>query len=206
MPETELFYNDLNLSLAEARKLIDGGAKDRRHSSHHPVVATIGKDGLPRQRVMILRALDWERRLIRFHTDWRTEKVEELASNGAASVLIYEPESKVQLRLSGKAAVHATGSAVDAAWNEATLFARRCYLAETAPGTLSDNPQSGLPLWVEGRAPSEEEVAPARENFAILLFEFNQIEWLYLANKGHRRARWEWNSADHGWIGNWLVP
>lgn len=206
MPETEPFYNDLDLSLAEARKLIDGGAHDRRYSSHHPVVGTIGKDGLPRQRVMILRKLDWERRLIRFHTDWRTEKVEELASNGAASVLIYEPESKVQLRLSGKAAVQTTGSAVDAAWNEATLFARRCYLAETAPGTLSDNPQSGLPLWVEGRAPSDEEVAPARANFAILLFEFNQIEWLYLANKGHRRARWNWNSADHDWIGNWLVP
>lgn len=206
MPETEPFYNDLNLSLAEARKLIDGGAHDRRYSSHHPVVGTIGKDGLPRQRVMILRALDWDRRTIRFHTDWRTEKVEELASNSAASVLIYEPKSKIQLRLSGKAAVHATGSAVDAAWNEATLFARRCYLAETAPGSMSDNPQSGLPLWVEGRAPSEEEVAPARENFAILLFEFNQIEWLYLANKGHRRARWEWNSADHGWLGNWLVP
>lgn len=206
MPETEPFYNDLDLSLAEARKLIDGGAHDRRYSSHHPVVGTIGKDGLPRQRVMILRKLDWERRLIRFHTDWRTEKVEELASNGAASVLIYEPESKVQLRLSGKAAVQTTGSAVDAAWNEATLFARRCYLAETAPGTLSDNPQSGLPLWVEGRAPSDEEVAPARANFAILLFEYNQIEWLYLANKGHRRARWNWNSADHDWIGNWLVP
>ncbi|MFN3749034.1 MAG: pyridoxamine 5'-phosphate oxidase family protein [Sphingorhabdus sp.] len=206
MPESAPFYNDLDLSLAEARRLIDNGAHDRRHSAHHPVVGSIGKDGLPRQRVMILRALDWDRRLIRFHTDYRTEKVGEFASNNLASVLVYEPESKIQLRLSGTASVHASGPAVDAAWEEATLFARRCYLAEDAPGTVSGRPLSGLPEWVEGRPPSEEEVAPARANFAILLFEFSQIEWLYLANAGHRRARWEWNSANLRWDGDWLVP
>ena len=206
MPESAPFYNDLDLSLAEARRLIDNGAHDRRHSSHHPVVGSIGKDGLPRQRVMILRALDWDRRLIRFHTDYRTEKVAEFATNNVASVLVYEPESKIQLRLSGTASVHKAGPAVDAAWEEATLFARRCYLAEDAPGTVSGRPLSGLPEWVEGRPPSEEEVAPARANFSILLFEFNQIEWLYLANMGHRRARWEWNSADLRWDGDWLVP
>lgn len=206
MPDSAAFYDNLEASLAKARSLIDIGARDRRQPSHHPVVASIGSDGTPRQRVMILRALDWQNRRLRFHTDYRTTKVEEYSDNAAASVLVYEPDAKIQLRLTGTANILNQGQAVDTAWAEATLFARRCYLANQRPGAVSERPISGLPEWVEGRAPSDEELAPARENFAILFFEFHQIEWLYLANSGHRRARWNWNSASSSWEGCWLVP
>ncbi len=206
MTDQTAFYNDLDLSLAEARSLIASGASDRRRSAHHPVVATIGGNGEPRQRVMILRALDWDSRRLRFHTDHRTDKVGELGTSHQASVLIYEPDAKIQLRLSGTALVESQGRIADAAWDEATLFARRCYLAEQSPGSVSDIPLSGLPNWIEGRAPTEAEIIPARANFAVLLFEFTEIEWLYLANSGHRRARWYWDSTLGNWCGDWLVP
>ena len=206
MIEQAPFYNDLDLSLAEAKALIADGACDRKRSAHHPVVATIGCDGSPSQRVMILRAVDWERRRLRFHTDYRTTKVEELGQRNLASVLIYEPDAKIQLRLAGTATVHTKGAVVDSAWDEATLFARRCYLAEQSPGKISPEPLSGLPANVEGRQPTEQEVAAARVNFAALIVEFGEIEWLYLANSGHRRARWQWDSAAADWRRNWLVP
>ena len=206
MSDIPPFYDNLELSLAEARKLLADGAANRKSNAHHPVVATLGPDDLPRQRVMILRALDWEARLLRFHTDYRSTKVDELAKNDAASALIYDPASKIQLRLSGKARIEQDGSLPDAAWEQATLFARRCYLAEQAPGMPTDQPMSGLPEWVEGRQPTEDEVIDARANFAILLFEFDDVEWLYLANQGHRRARWRWDSATGIWDGSWLVP
>lgn len=186
--------------------MLASGASNRRSAAHCPVVATIASDGSPTQRVMILRAVDWEGRRLRFHTDPRSNKAEQLAAHSAASVLVYDPEPKIQLRLSGSAQLLSDGIEVDQAWDESTLFARRCYLAEKAPGSIVDHPVSGLPSWVEGRSPSEAEVSPARANFSILLFHFNRIEWLYLANAGHRRAQWQWDSVAGDWSGDWLVP
>lgn len=200
------FYNSLDLSIAEARRLIEDGAKSRRAAAHHPVVATTGSDGSPSQRVMILRHVDWAGRKLRFHTDARSTKSDDLANKNSASVLIYDPEPKIQLRLAGSAVVYRDGAAVDAAWNQSTNFARRCYLAEQAPGIVVAQPTSGLPESVEGRQPDDAEIAPARDNFAILLFTFHSLEWLYLANSGHRRARWQWDSATADWCGNWLSP
>ncbi|MGL5838469.1 MAG: pyridoxamine 5'-phosphate oxidase family protein [Sphingorhabdus sp.] len=200
------FYNDLELSLAEARQLIEQGAANRKTAGHSPVVATLAEDGSPMQRVMILRHTDWEARLLRFHTDSRSVKTAELAGNAAASVLFYDPETKIQLRLAGTARVVDKGEAADAAWAESTNFARRCYLAEQPPSTPVAEPTSGLPSWIEGRMPEDHEIAPARANFAILLFEYDSLEYLYLANIGHRRSRWQWRSAGGGWAGSWLVP
>jgi pyridoxamine 5'-phosphate oxidase len=197
------FYDDLTLSLNEARIAIEAGARDRRQPAHCPTVATLGADGEPTQRVMILREMDWAKRSLRFHTDARTAKV---PADPACSVLFYDPPSKLQLRLSGAARILLNGDEVDKAWDSSTLFARRCYLAENAPGALADAPVSGLPDWVEGRQPTETEVASARQNFALLVTEFDRIEWLYLANAGHRRARWTWDAAAGDWQGNWLIP
>jgi pyridoxamine 5'-phosphate oxidase len=102
------FYNDLDLSLARARTLLERGGKDRRSPMHSPVVATIDADGQPQQRIMILRQVDWSVRQLRFHTDSRTAKVEQLDVNGRVSVLAYDPSAKIQLRLSGGQRVFST--------------------------------------------------------------------------------------------------
>ncbi len=199
-----IVQDSLETSLASARRLLEAGARDRRHPAHTPVVATLDKSGFPSQRVMILRAVDWNARLLRFHTDARSPKVTELAQNSAASVLVYDPTEKVQIRLSGTAHIEADSAASEAAWAESTAFARRCYLAENGPSLPSSAPTSGLPSWAEGIKPSEEQVSMGRPNFAILLFHFQEMEWLYLANSGHRRAKWTW--ADTRTIGRWLIP
>jgi hypothetical protein len=63
-----------------------------------------------------------------------------------------------------------------------------------------------LPDWIEGKQPEEGQLADYRRNFAALMFQADSIEWLYLANAGHRRARWQWDEAQNLWLGNWLVP
>jgi pyridoxamine 5'-phosphate oxidase len=200
------FYDDLDLSLAEARDLIEQGATDRRSAAHTPSIATLNRNGLPSQRVMILRHVDWSKRALRFHTDARSAKIEEVRARGEASVLFYLPDAKVQIRLQGVATTLTQGPLLDTAWDTSTPFARRCYMAEEAPGAHSDFPVSGLPDWVEGKQPTLAEVGPAKANFAVFLFEFNSIEWLYLANSGHRRARWGWADEAQSWQGSWLVP
>jgi pyridoxamine 5'-phosphate oxidase len=208
MPEASnpAYYNDLELSRAEAFGLLETGAANRRSPAHTAVVAILGADGMPSQRVMILRHVDVQGRKLRFHTDSRSTKVASLESGSAASVLVYDPDAKIQLRLSGKAWIETDGAEVDAAWDASTLFARRCYMAEARPGDVSLHPTSGLPSWIMGKQPDDDQIAPARPNFALLLFNFDRLEWLYLANQGHRRASWHWDEAHENWQGNWLIP
>jgi pyridoxamine 5'-phosphate oxidase len=200
------FYDDLDLSLAKAAELIADGARQRNAPAHCPVVATIDANRNPSQRVMILRDCDWAQRLLRFHTDGRSEKCAEISRTSAASVLFYDAQAKIQLRLLGTARIENDSVIADKAWAQATPFARRCYLTEKAPGQQSDVPSSGLPKAMEGRQPEEAELIPGRANFAVMLFTFDQIEWLYLANSGHRRAHWRWDSLSSAWQGWWQIP
>jgi pyridoxamine 5'-phosphate oxidase len=194
----------LAAALNGAWALLAEGARNRRSPVHVPVVASIDRDGLPTQRVLVLRAAEREEARLRFHTDARSAKVAELTDGATVHVLAYHPDEKLQLRLSGTARVLRHGAEVDAIWATSTRFARRCYLAEAAPGSTLDAPGSGLPMWVEGREPDEVELVPARVNFAVLMVDVARIDWLHLANSGHRRAMFERHA--NAWSGRWVVP
>lgn len=197
------FYNDLDRSFDKTWSIIEPGISKRSSAAHTPVVATLDAAGFPQQRVMVLRAADREQRQLRFHTDARSAKI---GQSGPASVLMYDPEEKIQLRLEGVASVQASGAAVDAAWQASTTFARRCYMAEAAPGSTVEGATSGLPIWIEGKQPVEEQLLPYRPNFALLWFDIASVEFLFLANAGHRRAKWHWDEHAGNWSGRWLIP
>lgn len=198
--------NDLDAVLADVWQRLGRAAKDRRAPMHTPVVALIGADGAPSQRVMVLRAFDHASATLRFHTDARAAKVEQIGDSGPVSILAYDAHAKRQFRLTGVARIETDTPAADKAWAEATLFARRCYLADPAPGTVSDVPVSGLPPEIEGRKPDDDlEVAPGRANFALLFAQISTIEFLHLAHTGHRRAIFH-RQPQGGWASDWLVP
>ena len=48
--------------------------------------------------------------------------------------------------------------------------------------------------------PSDEDLEPARENFAVLLVTVEQADWFYLSNDGPVRAQFL-----HG-KGRWVAP
>lgn len=200
------YYNDLDASFAEAWNIVEGGVTDRKSPAHTPTVGTVDADCTPQLRIMILREVSRDLRTLRFHTDARSDKIAQLQHEAAASVLVYDAAAKAQIRLSGHAHIAAQGNVADTAWSGSTPFARRCYMAEAAPGTPIAQPSSGLPEWIEGKQPDEEQLADYRVNFAALMFQVDSIEWLYLANAGHRRARWQWDQRQNLWLGRWLVP
>lgn len=188
--------------LAHAWSLLVRGGADRKSPVHTPVVCSVDEAGLPQARVMVLRKADPAASSLRFHTDARSPKAAQLDGRPVA-VLAYHPAEQVQLRISGTARVLTDGEPVDGIWNQSTLFARRCYLAENPPGTPLPGPASGLPAWIEGQQPTAEQIVPARANFATLWISVTSIDWLHLANSGHRRALFR---ADDGWAGTWLAP
>ncbi|QYJ08262.1 pyridoxamine 5'-phosphate oxidase family protein [Qipengyuania flava] len=168
---------------ADALARLADAAGNRRSPMHTPVVATADADA----RVMVLRAFDPDDWTLRFHTDVRAPKVAVIEADPRVGVLAYDKEAKVQLRLRGQGRILREGSAVDEAWEASTRFARRCYLGD-GPGAVSQSPTSGLPEAFEGAEPDESDLVPARENFALLRVEVDEIDWFCLAHTGHRRA------------------
>ena len=199
------YYHDLNAVLPQVQAMLEEGASSRHVAAHAPVVASLDANGGPSQRVMILRECDWANQRLRFHTDTRSNKVAQLDTRDQMSVLIYDKEAKLQLRLTGTGWAE-KGTNADLPWKSSTPFARRCYMAKAAPGSISDAPTSGLPEWIEGKKPEEDQLLDARANFSILMFAFDRIEWLYLANSGHRRAAFSFDHDSAVWSGDWLVP
>jgi pyridoxamine 5'-phosphate oxidase len=173
--------------------------RDRKSPLHAPVVVSAPADA----RVMVLRAFDQASAVLRFHTDSRSPKVAAIAADPRMAALFYDKSAKIQIRVRGMGRIESGGPVADAAWASSHNFARRCYLGD-GPGSYSDVPTSGLPPEFEGVEPDDEQLVPARENFAVLLIEVQEVDWLYLAHTGHVRA--QFTRAGDSWEGRWVTP
>ncbi|MBM3603013.1 MAG: pyridoxamine 5'-phosphate oxidase [Alphaproteobacteria bacterium] len=198
-------------SLGEVETLIWSmlklGVADRRNLFHTPSFVTLGVGdyaGLPQARSVVLRGVDRSARQLRFHTDYRTAKVAELAANPNSAFLFYDPDSRMQLRVHGHARVHYQDDVAKAAWDATRLFSRRCYLATLPSGSPSDRPVSGLPDGWERRNPNEVESLAGWPNFCAVVAEIVEMDWLLLEASGQRRARFRWNGT--AWQASWLAP
>ncbi len=77
------------------------------------VVATVGPDGVPSQRTVLLKSFD-ERGFV-FHTNYESRKGRELAGNPMVSLLFYWAELERQVRIGG-VAEHTSSEESDAYW------------------------------------------------------------------------------------------
>lgn len=191
-------FQDLGALLAECWTRLETGASDRRSALHQAVVATVDPEGAPDARIMVLRLIDRENRLAQLHTDRRAAKLTHLAREPRASLLFYDPEIRMQLRLGGSATVHQDDPVAEAAWARSRRMSRICYAAEFPPGAAIDDPQAAL-----GHLAAADGEA-GYENFAVLRVRVDRLEWLSLAAKGHRRARF--SLAGSAPVGQWLAP
>ena len=173
---------------------------DRKVPMHSAVVVTSDVDA----RVMVMREFDSAAWTLRFHTDARAPKVNAIDADPRVAVLFYDKAAKVQIRARGTGEVLRNAPVTQAAWDKSDNFARRCYLGD-GPGTLSDAPISGLPTEFEGVEPNDEQVIPARENFAVLMVTLTELDWFYLAHTGHVRAQFSRGEGNE-WEGRWVSP
>ena len=178
------FYDDLDGSLAEAWRLIGRGVADRRSPFHTPTVATTRPDGSPALRTVVLRGAappDWT---LRFHTDVRSAKFAELEADPRVALHFYDAGRKIQIRVDGRARLLTGDPATSKIWNVMKPHSRACYRAESGPGQAFAAP----PPAPAGEAATGNQ---GRENFAVVSVAAARLEWLYLAARGHRRARFE---------------
>jgi pyridoxine/pyridoxamine 5'-phosphate oxidase len=195
---------DLDALRREVWQLLSEAVRSGKAPFHTPVLASADAAGAPRARTVVLREADAAHRRLRFHTDARSHKVAELTGDPRVELVFYDRERRVQVRAGGAATVHRGDDVARAAWEEATLWARRCYLASPGPGSPAGAPTSGLPAELEERAPAAMESEAGLAHFAVVRVEVTQLDRLDLHHTGHRRASWRWDGE--GWRGTWLIP
>jgi hypothetical protein len=184
----------LDQALADAFARLAQGVADRRSPFHTPTLATIGADGAPTLRTLVLRGFDAASRSLRLHTDARSAKAAELAAEPRCALHGYDPAAGVQIRLAGRAALHADDAVAAAAWAASRPSSRQCYAIEPGPGA---------PVPAPPAAPRD--AAAGQPHFRALMLHFHRLEWLDLDAAGHRRARFEWDEAGAP-RATWLVP
>lgn len=191
-------YRDLGAVRHEAFRLLSRGVVDRRSAFHTPGLVTLGQDGFPEARTVVLRGFDPDAGSVTIHTDRRSRKIPEVIANRRVSLLFYDARLKIQVRLKGEAVVHMGDEAARQSWERTPAASRTCYLTARAPGTASAVPLSGL----EDSSGSESQ---GFDNFAVVTVTISSLEWLYLSANGHRRARLSWNGGELEQA-SWLVP
>ena len=189
--------------LAEITGIWSGATSNRRSPFHTPIVCTV-KDASPSPRVMVLRDASDDGMNFRFHTDARSPKAIEIGTQGPIAVLGYDPDLRIQLTVRGIGRIDREGAYAETAWEASALSSRRCYLAAHPPGTPVTAPISGLPDHLLDRSPTEVESQDGRMNFAVLLVEAQELEWLKLTSCGNKRALFR-RDGDL-WAGQWITP
>ena len=153
-------------------------------------------------RIVVLRKSDQQNSLVQFHSDIRSDKIQKLKKNTNAAMLFYDKEEKIQVRLKVECTVNHNNNVTKESWSKTQHISRKCYLVDNGPGTESDIPTSGLKPELDNFEFTMEQSEEGYKNFTVILCKVKSIEWLYLAAKGHRRARFNLETNKN----TWLVP
>ncbi|MDH4482020.1 MAG: pyridoxamine 5'-phosphate oxidase family protein [Rhodoferax sp.] len=170
-------------------KELGRGCVDRHHAWRTPVLATVGFDGLPNVRTVVLRKVDTNQQTLCFYTDARSAKVSELTKQPKAVLAFWSARLNWQLRVKVAISVATEGPEMQVHWQRVQQSASAGdYMANEAPGTERSTGFSTSPT------------LSGDHHFALLNAQVLQMDWLELGQGGHRRARL---SADT-W--QWLIP
>ena len=167
-----------------------------------PVFSNI-ENNKPSSKVVVLRSVNRKRRILTFHTDYRSPKVKAIKKNEDAVLVFYHKDEKTQLKVNVKTKIHFDDKIAAAAWKKTAHFSRKCYLIESPPSSVITSPGTTLPVSFEENSYTLEQSELGYENFAVVECVIQSIDWLYLASTGHRRAIFSYNGTEEF---NWLVP
>jgi len=196
-------YNDYSLTDLEQdcwSRLVTGAVKSRT-PFHTPSIATLA-NGEVSLRTVVLRETLPEERELRFHTDIRSPKWNELLINPSISALFYDASERIQLRVKGKAVLHHIDDMAAKAWQTTSPSSRKCYLTEHSPSSFSDSSTSGLTEAIENENFTLEDSEVGYTNFGIVSIHVQSIDWLWLNHSGHRRAFFDYEKNSS----HWMVP
>ena len=195
------YYENLEEIQNKYWSMLDDAVTNRGSPFRIPVFMCANQDEID-GRIVVLRKSDRKNNLLQFHTDFRSPKVKILKKNNKASLLFYDKEEKIQLRVKVDCEINNRNSTTEESWKKTQHISRRCYLTDSPPGTISENPTSGMISQLEDFDYTMEQSEEGYKNFTVIKCKIKSAEWLYLAAKGHRRAKFDFENNKN----SWLVP
>ena len=196
-----VYYEDFTEVKNKIWSMLDNAVKDRGSPFRIPVFIC-GQQNDFDGRIVVLRKSDQSNNLVHYHSDIRSNKIAKLKSNKNASMLFYDKEEKIQVRLKVECTINHNNETTKESWLKTGHMSRKCYLVDNGPGTDSPYPTSGLKPELDNFEFNMEQSEEGYKNFTVIQCKIKSIEWLYLAAKGHRRAKFDLeNNKEH-----WLVP
>ncbi|MCH7797278.1 MAG: pyridoxamine 5'-phosphate oxidase family protein [Planctomycetes bacterium] len=170
----------------QAWKLLAQAGDDRSHPMRVVVLATLGDDGSPEARLMVVRGADRSRGKLWFYTDLRSPKVQQLRACPAVSAIAWDPACGVQLRIRGTATIDSSSPLADDHWLQASLGLQVLLHSPEDPGRPLKQPDPRL-MGMKTAMDANDEAA-ARRNFAVIEITITGIEWLQVCDDDQRRA------------------
>lgn len=187
-------YN-LQDTLRMAWERVEEGARKSRSPFHLFVLSTVDTEGRPQSRTVVLREASADGLWLRFNTDRRSSKFSEALANPSGSVVLYDPELKLQVRMAVRLQA-IEGKALDDIWEATPSHSRKCYQVVGAPGNRLEVPEA-----LEWDTASKDE---GRSNFASFRAQVESLEVLALFASRHRRAQARYGAE--GVCAQWVVP
>ena len=195
------YYEDLFEIKNKIWSLLNNAIKDRTSPFRIPVFICGNQDDFD-GRIVVLRKSDQSNNLVQYHSDIRSNKISKLKDNKNASMLFYDKEEKIQVRLKVECTINHDNDITKESWLKTGHISRKCYLVNDGPGTESETPTSGLKPELDNFEFTMEQSEAGYKNFTVIQCKIKSIEWLYLAAKGHRRAKFDYETNKD----TWLVP
>ena len=161
------YYEDLAEIQNKYWSMLEDAVTNRSSPFRIPVFMCAHKDDIE-GRIVVLRKSDRENNLLQFHTDLRSPKVDILKNNNKASLLFYDKEEKIQLRVKVECEINNQNSVTEASWKKTQHISRRCYLTDSPPGTVSENPTSGMISKLEDFDYTMEQSEQGYKNFTVI--------------------------------------
>ncbi len=190
-------YKTLEETLYASFKILEDAIENRHNLFHTPVLSTFSESKI-NSRVIVLRAFDPESRTLRIHSDSRSRKIKDISENSDATLLGYEPDLKIQLKLHGSIDTHYQDNIAESAWRGSQEMSKVCYSVSESPGKSIDDPRN-YDVDAENININE-----GYKNFAVINFHFSSLEFLYLRSSGHRRSMHIWEMDELR--SNWMIP
>ena len=195
------YYEDLSEIKNKIWLMLDDSITNRASPFRIPVFICGNQNDFD-GRIVVLRKSVQSNNLVQYHSDIRSDKIDKLKKNKNASMLFYDKEEKIQVRLKVECIVNHCNEITKESWSKTQHISRKCYLVDNGPGTESKTPTSGLKTELDNFEFTMEQSEEGYKNFTVIQCKIKSMEWLYLAAKGHRRARFDLkNNKEY-----WLVP
>lgn len=166
-------------------------------------LATIRSDGKPANRTVVFRGFLEESDRLKFVTDARSEKADQIDRHPWGEICWYFPKTREQFRLSGRLTLvradcpdPSLHKARQMAWQELSEAARQQFAW----------PQPAAPRADAGAfQPPPPDPAEPLAHFSLLLLEPERVDFLEL--RGDPQNRWRyWLDGDRAWVAQAVNP